>query len=129
VQPAHQPDEPSGNVRYDLGGWISGPSLDPPLPPVPPRIVPPGGTPLRELAHAIAMALTLPRPATERDELSYLRITRDRARLVLLACRKIIADREIEDDEADVMAVVASVRDQVTQLPDDAYDHAPEPTL
>jgi hypothetical protein len=75
------------------------------------------------------MALALPRPATERDELSCLRITRDRARLVLLACRKITADREIEDDDADVMAVVASVRDQVAQLPDDAYDHLPEPTL
>jgi hypothetical protein len=126
VKAAHQPDEPLGNVRYDVGGWISGPSLDPPLPPVAPRIVPPGSTPLRELAHAIAMALALPRPATEQDELSYLRITRDGATLVLLACRKIMADREIE---ADVMAVVASVRDQVRQLPDDAYDHAPEPTL
>jgi hypothetical protein len=131
VQASREPDDPSGNVRYDLGGWISGPSLDPPLPRVAPRIVPPGSTPLREFAHAIAiaMALALPRPATERDELSYLRITRDRARLVLLACRKIMADGEIEDDQADVMAVVTSVRDQVTQLPDDAYDDASEPTL
>lgn len=129
VQAAHQPDEPLGNVRYDLGGWISGPSLDPPLPQISRRIVPPGSTPLREVAIAIAMALALPRPATERDELSYLRITRDRARLVLLACRKIIAEQEIEDDEADVMAVVACVRDQVAQLPDDAYDHVPGPPL
>ncbi len=118
-----------GNVRHDLGGWISGPSLDPPLPSAHRRIVPPGSTPLRELVHAIAVALTLPKPATVRDELAYLRITRDRARLVLLACRKIIADRGIEDDENDVMAVVASVRNQVAQLHDDAYDHAPDPTL
>jgi hypothetical protein len=42
--------------------------------------VPPGSTPLRELARAIDQALTLPRPAT-RDEVVYLRYVRDRARL------------------------------------------------
>lgn len=44
--------------------------------------VPAGSSPLRELAHAIEDALTLPKPATEREELTYLRVARDHARLV-----------------------------------------------
>lgn len=91
------------------------------LPPVPPN-----STSLRELAHAVADALTLPRPATTRDELTYLRVSRDRARLVRQAMRRILADREIDD--GDVMVMVASLRDEIAQLPDDGYDHAPEPS-
>ena len=98
----------------------------PDTPPVPP--VPPGSTPLRELVHAIATTLTLPNPATTRDELTYLRISRDRSRLVLLACRKILADREVEADDRDIMAAVLSLRDQAASLPDDQYDHAPDPS-
>jgi hypothetical protein len=49
-----------------------------------------------------------------------LRIYRDRARLVLLACRRILADREIEDDPRDLMAMVVSMREQAAQLGDDA---------
>ena len=93
---------------------------------VPP--VSPGSTPLRELALAIANALTLPAPATIRDELTYLRITRDRARLVVFAMRRILTDREIEDDPRDVMAAVSTLRDQVAELRDDAYDHVPAPS-
>jgi hypothetical protein len=117
------------NVRYDLGGWISGPCLDEPLPPAWSLDVPTGSTPLRELAHAVASALALSAPATTRDEVTYLRIYRNRARLVLLGMRKILADREIEGDVRDVMQVVAALREQVAQLPDDAYDHRPGPTL
>lgn len=40
--------------------------------------------------------------------------------------RRILADREIEDN--DVTAMVASLRDQAAQLPDDAYDHKPLPS-
>lgn len=111
------------NVRIDAGGWLSGPCLD-----LPSREVPPGSTVLRELAHAVASALALPVPATTRDELTYLRIYRDRARLVLLAMRRILADREIEEDPADVMSVIAALREQVSQLPDDSYDHRPDPS-
>lgn len=92
------------------------------------RPVPPGSTPLRELAHAIDQALTLPAPATTRDEVTYLRIMRDRARLVRRAMRDIICDREIETDPFDVMAVVTTLREETAQLGDDVYDHAPEPT-
>jgi hypothetical protein len=55
-------------------------SRDQPLPP-PVRHVPPNSTALRELLTAIDRALTLPAPATARDELTYLRIHRGRARL------------------------------------------------
>jgi hypothetical protein len=94
----------------------------------PPPDVPPGSTPLRELARAVANALTLPTPATTRDELTYLRITRDRARLIVFAMRRILADREIENDPGDVMAAVSTLRDQVAELRDDTYDHAPGPS-
>jgi hypothetical protein len=93
-------------------------------PAIPP--VPPNSTPLRELAHAIADALTLPNPATTRDELTYLRIGRDRARIVRQAMRRILADREAED--RDVMITVASLRAEAAQLPDADYDRAPEPS-
>jgi hypothetical protein len=96
---------------------------DPVIPHVPPR-----STPLRELAHAVDRALTLPSEATTRDELVYLRIMRDRARLVRQAMRDILDDREIETDPRDVMAVVTSLRDETAQLPDDACDYAPEPS-
>ena len=44
--------------------------------------MPPGSTPLRELAHAVAGALTLPKDVAEREEIDYLRASRDRARIV-----------------------------------------------
>jgi hypothetical protein len=93
---------------------------------LPIRQVPPGSTPLRELAHAVDQALTLPRPATTRDEITYLRIMRDRARLVRQAMRRLIADREADD--RDVMAAVTALRDATGQLADDACDYEPEPT-
>jgi hypothetical protein len=94
---------------------------DPPI-----RPVPPNSTPLLELAHAIADALTLPNPATTRDELTYLRIGRDRARIVRQTLRRLLADHEVDD--RDVMITVASLRDEAAQLPDADYDHAPEPS-
>jgi hypothetical protein len=96
---------------------------DPAIPPVPP-----GSTPLRELAHAVDRALTLPGLATTRDELCYLRIMRDRARMVRKAMCDIIDDREIEADPCDVMAVVVTLRDEAGQLADDVHDDAPVPS-
>lgn len=106
---------PDSNVRYDVGGWISGPCLDR----APAPVVPPGSTAVREFCHAIEQALTLPAPATTRDELTYLRISRDRARVVLYGVSQILADREIDD--RDIMAVVSGIRKQARQLPDDQY--------
>jgi hypothetical protein len=99
------------------GGRPDGPAVRP---------VPPGSTPLRELCHAIDQALALPAPATQRYEVTYLRILRDRARLVRQAIRGILADRE--GDDRDLMLAVSHLRDQVAQLGDDAYDHAPGPS-
>jgi hypothetical protein len=99
------------NVRYDIGGWISGPMMDPPLPdPSPVCQIPPGSSALRELLAAIVRTLTLERSETTTDELTYLRISRDRARLVMLACRKLLADHEADD--TDVMVAVTQLRDQ-----------------
>lgn len=88
--------------------------------------IPPNSTPVRELAHAVEAALTLPNPAATRDEVTYLRILRDRARLVRQAMRRLLADREADDQ--DVMIAVTSLRDEAASLADDQYDHAPEPT-
>jgi hypothetical protein len=88
--------------------------------------VPPNSTALRELAHAAERALTLPGPATVRDELTYLRVLRDRARLVRRAMRRILADRETDDH--DIMIIVTSLREEAAQLGDNTYQHAPEPS-
>jgi phage/plasmid primase-like uncharacterized protein len=78
--------------------------------------MPPGSTPLRELAHAVAGALTLPNDVADREEIDYLRAGRDRARIVLFAMRRIIADHEIENDPGDVLAVAATIRDHTGLL-------------
>jgi hypothetical protein len=82
----------------------------------PRRPMPPGSTPLRELAHAVAGALTLPSDVADREEIDYLRAGRDRARIVLFAMRRIIADHEIENDPGDVLAVATTIRDYTSQL-------------
>jgi len=90
------------------------------------RPVPPGSTPLRELCHAVDQALTLPGPATTRDETTYLRCQRDRARLVRQAMRRLLADREA--GERDVMTAVTMLLAEAARLGDDDYEHAPEPS-
>jgi hypothetical protein len=92
----------------------------------PGRIVPPGSTPLRELAHAIAGALTLPKDVADREEIGYLRASRDRARIVQFAMRRIIADHEIENDPRELMAVVATIRECTDQLAAAQAAEAPE---
>jgi hypothetical protein len=74
---------------------------------------------LREFCRAIEAALTLTAPATTKDELTYLRISRDRARVVLLGCKRVLADDEVDD--RDLMAIAASLREMITQLPADQY--------
>ncbi len=80
------------------------------------RPIPPGSSLLRELCHAVDQALALPAPATKRDELVYLRIVRDRARLVRDAARRILRDRNASD--RDVMtAALEMVSDIAAEFP------------
>jgi hypothetical protein len=79
----------------------------------------PGSSALREFCQAIEAALTLAAPATTKDELTYLRISRDRARVVLLGCKRVLAGDEVND--RDLMSIAASLRDMTTQLPADQY--------
>jgi hypothetical protein len=82
-------------------------------------IVPADSSALREFCLAIEAALTLAAPATTKDELTYLRISRDRARVVLFGCKRVLADHELDD--RDLMAIAASLRDLTAQLPADQY--------
>jgi hypothetical protein len=90
--------------------------------------VPPGSTALRQVALGVDGVLALPRAATERDELTYLRCLRDRVRLVRQAMADILADPGIEQNPADVMAVVINLRQRASALGDDHSAHQPEPT-
>ncbi len=82
-------------------------------------IVPADSSALREFCRAIEAALTLAPPATTKDELTYLRISRDRARVVLFGCKRVLADHELDD--RDLMVLAASLRDMTAQLPADQY--------
>ncbi len=64
--------------------------------------------------------------ATSHDELTYLRIMRNRACLARLSMRRLLADHEA--DYRDVIVVVAVLHNQAAQLSDDTYDRAPEPS-
>jgi len=110
--------QPEPVIRADIGGWISGPCLDPEQLPAPP-----GSTPCRVLILAIAETLTIPPPATHRDEVTYLRLSRDRARLVISACRRVLDDREAGD--RDLLIAADTLRGQAADYPADGYDHNP----
>jgi len=68
--------------------------------------VPPSNNAQREFCQAIEAALTLAAPATTKDELTYLRISRDRARVVLFGCKTVLTDHQLDD--RDLMAIAAS---------------------
>jgi hypothetical protein len=58
-------------------------------------------------------------PATAKGELTYLRISRDRVRVVLPGCKRVLADDEVDD--RDLLAIAVSVRDMTTEFPADQY--------
>jgi hypothetical protein len=60
-------------------------------------------------------------PATVKDELTYFRCVRDRARVLLTTVARLASDREA--DNLDVIAAV-SIREQLVDYPPDGYDHA-----
>jgi hypothetical protein len=83
----------------------------------------PDSTSCRVLLHAIRDALTVPLPTTDRDELAYLRLCRDRAWLVIAACGRILGDREAGD--RDVLIAAEALCDEAADYPPDNYDHEP----
>lgn len=84
--------------------------------------IPAGSTPLLEFDHAVHDTPSLPKPAAERDELTYLRVFRDRSRKVVYAMKRLLRDREADD--CDVMAMVVR-----PELGDAELGYRPEPTL
>lgn len=110
-------DDP--NVRRDVGGWISGPCMDPLLHPM----IPPGSTAQRELLRAIGDTLTLPLGMNTIDDVQRLRILDERAKLVTATVGRILNDRECDDEDA--MVAMRSLREQVADFPPD-YGHRPQ---
>ena|ERR1700733_2063652 len=86
-------------------------------------MVPPGSSPQREMFRAIQDALALPAPAATRDELTYLRASRDRSRLVRTTMNRLLRDRELSD--RDLLVAAAALRGAAADLPDSRYDHHP----
>jgi len=112
-------ETPDPQVRYDAGGWISGPMMDPPLPPM---MVPPGSTAQRELLRAIGDVLTLPAGENTLDDVRRLRVLDERAKLVTAMVGRILKDREFDD--VDTMVAVRSLREAVADYPP---DYTPRP--
>jgi uncharacterized alpha-E superfamily protein len=82
---------------------------------------------VRELAHAVDSVLTFPKTATTGEELTYLRAVRDRARLLRVAMRRLLADREIDNDPDSLIALVNTLRDDAAhaaQTPDPVREFA-----
>ena len=109
---SNQPDDP--NVRLDHGGWISGPCLPEPETPLPP-VTPPGSTPLRQLARAVADALTLPPPRALHDEELRYRLMAQRCVITAAVCRRLADDPEA--DALDAVMAATSIRDRVADYP------------
>ena len=87
----------------DSQGWVSGP-CGPPM-------VPPGSTPVRQLARAVADALSLPPGRAEHDVELRARILDQRARIVASVCRRLADD--LEADALDVVMAASSIRARV----------------
>lgn len=89
---------------------------------MPAPMIPPNSSAVRELLSTIVRGLELPAPATVKDEVTYLRLSRNRARCVLWACKSAL---HRDTDEPDLMSVVVSLRDQLADFPADEYDANP----
>ena len=103
----HSTDEPDPDVRRDVGGWISGPMLP---------------DPDRQLYTAIVNALDCPPPRTGRDEVTYFRTLRDRARVVLNVIARLASDDDVND--MDVLMAADAIQQRVADFPVTAYDRA-----
>jgi hypothetical protein len=79
---------------------------------------------LRELLAAIVSTGRLPTPATGAAELIYLRIGRDRHRLVMFTAQRLVSSPDITDSE--LREATHALLDQAASLPLNDYDHHPE---
>jgi hypothetical protein len=92
------------NIFHDKSGAHD------PLPPV----TPPGSTPLRQLARAVADALSLPPPRAEHDEHLRAGVLDQRSRIVASVCRRLADD--VEADALDVVMAASSIRDRTADF-------------
>jgi hypothetical protein len=90
---------------HDVGGDL------PPLPPM----IPPGSTPLRMLARAVADALSLPPPRADHDEQLRYGVLDHRCKIVASACRHLAGD--VEADSLDAAVAASSIRDRCADFP------------
>src|SRR5258707_719822 len=80
-----------------------------------PPMIPPGSTPLRMLARAVADALSLPAPKAGHDEELRYRVLGQRAKIVAAVCRRLADDAEA--DSLDAAMAASSIRDRVADFP------------
>lgn len=86
--------EDSAGVRYDEGGWISGP------------MVPPGSSPARELLHSVRRALDVPEGSAA---------LAGRVQAVRESLQRILADPDTWAD--DLMSEAAILRQAASDIP------------
>jgi len=113
--------QPDPNVRFDHGGWLSGPCLPVPALDDVPHLPP--ATPLRVFQRAVLDALTLPAPASSPDEIVRFRLLGERAKIVAAACRRLLAGTEA--DSADLLMAAGVITDLCAGYPADSYDWHP----
>jgi len=85
------------------------------------RVVPPGSSALRELLTTVASALEVKPPTEARDLAAYRYLLAARARAVRHTVRRLLDDREAEDE--DVMIAVWALRDQLRELTPTYQEH------
>jgi hypothetical protein len=85
------------------------------------RVVPPGSSALRELLATLVSALEVKPPTEARDLAAYRYLLAARARAVRQAARRLLDDREADDE--DVMIAVWSLRDQLRELTPTYQEH------
>jgi hypothetical protein len=93
-------------------------------------VAPPGSTPLRELLGAASEALSLPAGLRAEPSYEYLRICRYRGRIALASIRRLLASRELGNEE--LLVETCIIRDYLRDRPfpgpeDTLADPAQEP--
>lgn len=93
------PTDDPGEVRRDVGGWISGP------------MIPPGSTPCRELLRVIGTALDMPEGRAEHDRERRGQLLSARCEVIRGALRRVLADPGA--DALDMMTEATAIADRM----------------